>query len=155
MKTQRAAWLYANPQRTSGASRFPPRTLAMLPLAALIAAAAVGTSACSTNWIPYFARPYRPDIQQGNVVTQDMVEQLRPGMTAEQVRFLLGTPMLRDIFHQNRWDYPYYLQRGNGSTQLRKLTVFFDPSGRLARFHSDKMPTETAADQLIIGKKAK
>ncbi len=148
MKTRRAARPFANPQRTSTTSRF-------LPLAALIAAAAVGTSACSTNWIPYFARPYRPDVQQGNVVTQDMVEQLRPGMTEDQVRFLLGTPMLRDIFHQDRWDYPYYLQRGDGSTQLRKLTVFFDRSGRLARFHSDKMPTETAADKLIIGKKAK
>ncbi len=152
MKTRRAARPYANPQRTSGPSRLPPRALATL---LLLAAATVGTSACSTNWIPYFARPYRPDVQQGNVITQDMVEQLRPGMTAEQVRFLLGTPMLRDIFHQDRWDYPYYLQRGDGSIQLRKLTVFFDRSGRLVRFHSDKMPTETDADKLIIGKKAK
>lgn len=155
MKIRRAARPCANPQRTSGPSRFPPRALAGLPLAALLTATALGTSACSTNWIPYFARPYRPDVQQGNIITQEMVEQLRPGMTEDQVRFLLGTPMLRDIFHQDRWDYPYYLQRGNGSTQLRKLTVFFDRSGRLARFHSDKMPTETEADKLIIGKKAK
>ena len=155
MKTRPAARPYANPLRTSGPSAFPPRAWATLPLAALLAAAAVGTSACSTNWIPYFARPYRPDIQQGNIITQEMVEQLRPGMTEDQVRFLLGTPMLRDIFHQDRWDYPYYLQRGDGSAQLRKLTVFFDHSGRLARFQSDKMPTETEADKLIIGKKAK
>lgn len=164
MKIRRATSHPANFSRPAGVgvcfptripTRIPLRFSVPLPIIALIVAATVGTSACSTSWIPYFARPYRPDIQQGNVVTQDMVEQLRPGMTAEQVHFLLGTPMLQDIFHQDRWDYPYYLQRGNGRTQLRRLTVYFDRSGRLARFHSDKMPSETAADKMIIGKAAK
>jgi len=99
-------------------------------------------------------RPYRPDVQQGNVITKDMVEQLRPGMTRDQVRFLLGTPMLMDIFHQDRWDYPYYLRRRTGEVQIRKLSVVFE-DGKLARFESDAMPTEPLADILILGQKPK
>ena len=71
-----------------------------------LAAVALAAGACSSSWIPGTLRPYRPDVQQGNVVTKDMVDQLRPGMTRDQVRFLLGTPMLTDVFHQDRWDYP-------------------------------------------------
>jgi len=75
-------------------------------------------------------------------------------MTRDQVRFLLGTPMLTDIFHQDRWDYPYYLRRRTGETQIRKLAVFFE-EGKLARFDSDAMPAEPLADTLILGQKAK
>jgi len=102
--------------------------------------------------MPNVLRPYHPDVQQGNVVTKDMVDQLRPGMTRDQVRFLLGTPMLTDIFHQDRWDYPYYLRRRNGETQIRKLAVIFE-DGKLARFESDAMPAEPLADSLILGRK--
>ena len=52
--------------------------------------------------------PYRIEIQQGNYVSQDMVAQLKPGMTKEQVRFVLGTPLVTDIFHADRWDYVYW-----------------------------------------------
>ncbi len=103
--------------------------------------------------MPNVLRPYRPDVQQGNIVTKDMVDQLRPGMTRDQVRFLLGTPMLTDIFHQNRWDYPYYLRRKSGETQIRKLSVQF-ADGKLTRFDSDAMPAEPLADSLILGQKA-
>ena len=106
------------------------------------------------SWVPGWMRPYRPDVQQGNVITKDMVEQLRPGMTRDQVRFLLGTPMLMDIFHQDRWDYPYYLRRRTGEVQVRKLSVVFE-DGKLARFESDAMPTEPLADILILGQKPK
>jgi outer membrane protein assembly factor BamE len=98
-------------------------------------------------------RPYRPDVQQGNIVTKDMVEQLRVGMTRDQVRFLLGTPMLSDIFHQDRWDYPYVLlRRKAGETQIRKLFVVFE-DGKMTRYESDAMPTEPLADSLILGQK--
>jgi len=117
-----------------------------------MAALVLAASACSSNWVPGMLRPYRPDVQQGNVVTKDMVDQLRPGMTRDQVRFLLGTPMLTDIFHQDRWDYPYYLHRRNGETQIRKLSVVF-ADGKLARFESDAMPAEPLADSLILGTK--
>jgi outer membrane protein assembly factor BamE len=84
-----------------------------------------------------------------------MVEQLRTGMTRDQVRFLLGTPMLSDIFHQDRWDYPYFLlHRRTGETQIRRLYVVFE-DGKLARFTSDAMPTEPLADSMILGQKSR
>jgi outer membrane protein assembly factor BamE len=70
--------------------------------------------------------PYRIDVQQGNVVTQDMVSQLKPGMSREQVKFVLGTPLVADMFHANRWDYIYRLARGRGGVEERKLTVYFE-----------------------------
>lgn len=70
-------------------------------------------------------RPYRMDVRQGNLVTQDLVDQLKPGMTREQVRFLLGTPMVADIFHASRWDYVYQYRRGWSEVEQRRLTVFF------------------------------
>jgi len=113
---------------------------------------ALAAGACSTSYLPNMLRPYRPDVQQGNIITRDMVDQLRPGMTRDQVRFLLGTPMLTDVFHQDRWDYPYYLRRKSGETQVRKLYVVF-AEGKLARFDSDAMPAEPLADSLILGQK--
>jgi len=124
------------------------RTAYLLCLAALVAT----LQACSASYVPGILRPYRPDVQQGNIVTKDMVEQLRPGMTRDQVRFLLGTPMLTDIFHQDRWDYTYYLRRKNGDTQIRKLSVLF-AEGKLDHFNSDAMPAEPLADTLILGSK--
>jgi len=121
---------------------------------ACLLAASLLSSGCSTSWLPNLLRPYRPDVQQGNIVTKDMVDQLRVGMTRDQVRFLLGTPMLADIFHQDRWDYPYYLRRRNGDTQIRKLSVVFAES-KLARFESDAMPAEPLADSLILGQKTR
>jgi outer membrane protein assembly factor BamE len=110
-------------------------------------------SACSSQpvlpRVANFLRPYRPDVQQGNVITRDMVEQIRPGMTRDQVRFMLGTPMLRDVFHEDRWDYPYMLTRGSGETQIRKLVVFF-ADGHVHHFESDAMPAEPLADTLIF-----
>jgi outer membrane protein assembly factor BamE len=118
-----------------------------------LAALCVANSACSSSYVPNVLRPYRPDVQQGNIITRDMVEQLRPGMTRDQVRFLLGTPMLTDIFHQDRWDYTYYLRRKSGETQIRKLSIRF-AEGKLTKFDSDAMPTEPLADSLILGQKA-
>jgi outer membrane protein assembly factor BamE len=107
------------------------------------------------QWTPSLLQPYRPDVQQGNVVTREMVDQLAPGMTREQVRFLMGTPALVSVFHQDRWDYVYLLKRGRGSeVQLRRLTVFFK-DGRVERFDSDEMPPEALADNLILGRNPK
>lgn len=80
--------------------------------------------------------PYRIDIRQGNLVTQDMVAQLKPGMTKDQVRFVLGTPLVTDVFHADRWDYVYRFKPGRGEAQQRRLTVFFD-DGKLARVAGD------------------
>jgi outer membrane protein assembly factor BamE len=68
---------------------------------------------------------YKMTVQQGNIVTEEMVDRLEPGMTKSQVRFLLGTPMLTDLFHTNRWDYTYTIRRGHNKMDLTRLTVFF------------------------------
>ena len=89
------------------------------------------------NFMPQVT-PYRMEIQQGNFVTQEMVAQLKPGMTREQVRFVLGTPLVVDPFHAERWDYVFSRTPEN-STQYeqRRITVFFDGSGVLQRMEGD------------------
>ena len=82
-------------------------------------------------------------MHQGNLVTSDMVLQLEKGMSDAQVQFLLGVPLVRDQFHPNRWDYVYFLQRGSGERQLRRLTVFFDEERRLDHWVSDPMRTKS------------
>ena len=90
---------------------------------------------------------YRMEIQQGNYVTQEMVSKLQAGMTRDQVRFVLGTPLLVDIFHDNRWDYVYRRQRsGSREVEERRLSVFFD-NDRLVRIEGDVtvgLETETS-----------
>jgi outer membrane protein assembly factor BamE len=82
--------------------------------------------------------PYKIDVQQGNVLTQEMVAQLKPGQTREQVRFILGTPLLTDIFHQQRWDYVYSYRKGrSGEVETRQFSVYFDKDNRLERVSGD------------------
>ena len=81
-------------------------------------------------------KPYRIDVRQGNYVSQEMVAQLKPGMTREQVRFVLGTPLVTDVFHADRWDYIYRFQPGKGEVQERRLSVIFE-NGQLARLDGD------------------
>lgn len=101
-------------------------------MALLIAA----ISGCSS--VPRIVSEYKIDIQQGNVLTQDMVSQLRPGLTKDQVRFILGTPVLMDMFHANRWDYVYRLQKGGaGAVEMRQFSTFFDASDKLVRVAGD------------------
>jgi outer membrane protein assembly factor BamE len=103
-------------------------------LRALTLAAALLLGACSL--LPEFLQPYRIDIQQGNFVSQEMVSQLKPGMSREQVRAVLGTPLLTDIFHAERWDYVYVLDRPGKPREQRHLSVIFE-EGRLARLGGD------------------
>jgi outer membrane protein assembly factor BamE len=85
-------------------------------------------------------RVYRIDVQQGNVTTQDMVSQLKPGMTKEQVKFIMGSPLLTDMFHASRWDYVYRFQHGkDGKVEERHLTLYFDKEA-LARIEGDVVP---------------
>ncbi|WP_435104397.1 outer membrane protein assembly factor BamE [Arhodomonas sp. AD133] len=81
---------------------------------------------CSINRVPFV---YDPDLQQGTLIEQADVAQLEPGMSRDQVRFLLGTPTVDDPFHAQRWDYVYYFVPGDdlgGEPAHRQLTVFFD-----------------------------
>ena len=81
--------------------------------------------------------PYKMDIQQGNFVSQEMVAQLKPGMTREQVRFILGTPLVTDIFHADRWDYVYWREAPNGKREERRVALFFSADDKLERVAGD------------------
>jgi len=88
--------------------------------------------------------PYRMDIRQGNFVSQDMVAQLKPGLSKEQVRFILGTPLVNDMFHADRWDYVYRFQPGSGAAQQRRLSLYFK-DGRLERAEGDVVAAQAPA----------
>lgn len=110
-------------------------------------ACAVLLGACSTynttsRSIAASITPYRIDIVQGNFVSREAVSQLREGMTREQVRFVLGTPLLNDVFHTNQWDYVFAFRRGSSQVvQQRRYTVHFD-GDRLVKFGGDELPSE-------------
>lgn len=71
-------------------------------------------------------QPHRIEIQQGNEVKPEVLQKLEVGMTRQQVLYLLGTPLLTDPFHQDRWDYIYYLKPGNEEAVFSRLTLFFE-----------------------------
>lgn len=71
-------------------------------------------------------KPYKLDVQQGNVVTSKMLLQLRPGMTKSQVRFIMGTPLIQDSFHGNRWDYVYQMREGGKLKEQRQVVMIFE-----------------------------
>lgn len=71
-------------------------------------------------------KPYKLDVQQGNVVTSKMLLQLRPGMTKSQVRFIMGTPLIQDSFHGNRWDYVYQLREKGKIVEQRRVILDFE-----------------------------
>ena len=98
----------------------------------------------------WFFSPYRPTIQQGNFISEEMLAQLKVGMTRDQVRFILGTPLLADVFHADRWDYPFRLARGNGETTSSRVTVFFK-DGKVERFDGGNLPTEKEYIARIAG----
>ncbi|PCI19689.1 MAG: cell envelope protein SmpA [Piscirickettsiaceae bacterium] len=68
---------------------------------------------------------YKINVRQGNVITQELIDQLRPGMDKRQVKFLLGTPLIADPFHKDRWDYFYNMKTAGKQTKQERLTVFF------------------------------
>jgi outer membrane protein assembly factor BamE len=108
----------------------------------LAAAALAAIAGC--NYMPQVT-PYRMEIQQGNFVTQEMVAQLKPGMTRDQVRFILGTPLVVDPFHAERWDYVFARTRENSKQyEQRRITVYFDGAGTLLRIEGDVVPTAIA-----------
>lgn len=83
---------------------------------------------------------YKIDIDQGNIITQEMIDQLEPGMTERQVRFAMGTPLLIDVFHQNRWDYIYTEIPGVGGPKTRKRISLFFEEKKLIGVQGDLRP---------------
>lgn len=84
-----------------------------------------------------FPGVYRLNIPQGNIISQEQVDQLRPGLTKRQVNFIMGTPLIQDTFDQNRWDYVYSFQPGGGERVQERITIFFDDAGLMTHFEGD------------------
>lgn len=115
----------------------------------VILSASAGLAACST-WSDVAAKkdalatavsPYKIDIIQGNVVTREQLDYLRPGMPRAVVRDVLGSALLTSVFHADRWDYVFTLQRQGAQPQSRKVTVFFK-NDVLERIEADEVPSE-------------
>lgn len=100
-----------------------------------------------------FPGVHKIDIQQGNVITQDMVDQLRPGMTTRQVRFIMGTPLITDTFHSNRWDYLYSIQVAGGTRKQERISLVFNDNKELQGLAGDFVPG-ISRDQAILGQPA-
>ena len=116
----------------------------LIPVTAI---ARVLLAACSgdpvVNRLPWV---YRIDIQQGNVISEDAVNQLRPGMNKRQVQFLMGTPLLADPFHADRWDYFYLFEpgtSGEGEAEIQRVSLFFEEES-LTRISGTITPDPTA-----------
>lgn len=118
--------------------------------AAAANAGATTTRASRLQKFMWFFSPYRPDIQQGNFVSQEMLAQLKVGQTRDQVRFILGTPLLTDVFHADRWDYPFRLERGDGELTSSRVTVYFKDD-KVERFDGGNLPTEREYIERIAG----
>jgi outer membrane protein assembly factor BamE len=126
-----------------------PLKLAGLLIAPLLVAG------CSTpKWVsavqenpPGWLTPYRVDIGQGNYVTEGMAAKLKEGMTKEQVRAVLGTPLLVDPFRNDRWDYVFDIRRGDGRKERRRFSVLFKDD-LLASWGGDPLPKDGGEDIL-------
>ena len=99
----------------------------------LFALSLLFVQACSSLQFPGV---YKIDVEQGNIITQEMVDQLKPGMSREQVEYILGSPLIRDTFNNDRWDYLYKMRKGSGKIDQYRLSVFFD-GDKLKRYRGD------------------
>lgn len=111
-------------------------------IAALLTITLFSAAGCSYRpSIPNLSLPsvYKIDIQQGNVITQEMIDQLRPGLTKRQVQYVMGTPMIADTFEQSRWDYIYSYQPGGEKRQQESISLFFE-NDLLTHFEGDFVP---------------
>lgn len=139
--------------RSFRSSAMRPALVSSLLAAALLAGACSAYDSTSRK-VADAITPYRINIVQGNFVSREAVSQLREGMTRDQVRFLLGTPLLQDVFHGNRWDYYFSFRRGSTPVvQSRQFTVFFD-GDKLTKWQGDDLPSEYELIAEIDGMKA-
>lgn len=139
--------------RSFRSSAMRPALVSSLLAAALLAAACSAYDSTSRK-VAEAITPYRINIVQGNFVSREAASQLREGMTRDQVRFLLGTPLLQDVFHADRWDYYFSFRRGSTPVvQSRQFTVFF-ADDKLVKWQGDDLPSEYELIAEIDGMKA-
>lgn len=114
------------------------RSVASFLASCLILTGSFALTGCSDLQFPWV---YRINIDQGNIITQDMVNQLKPGMSRSQVQFVMGSALIADTFHDDRWDYVYTLQDSKGKRKEQRLTVFFQDD-KLSAISGDFMPEQ-------------
>jgi len=110
---------------------------------AICVIAVIGISAVSGCSTLKFPGVFKIDIGQGNIVTKEMVDKLKPGMTKRQVRYVMGSPLLTDTFHQDRWDYHYSILIGDQRLAKRHITLLFE--------NDQYVKTEGDVDALVAG----
>lgn len=129
------------PLAAAGRRRPGLRVSLLLGLAACAALAGCGSLNTASQRVAGVVQPYRPQVVQGNFVSREQVDVLRPGVTRDQVRDILGTPLVTSVFHADRWDYAFTLRRQGLAPQSYRLSVFFKED-RLERIEGDTLPTE-------------
>jgi len=123
-------------------------------LISIIASSAL-LSGCSNLSMPEVSMPdalpdlvHKVEIQQGNIVNQQMVNRLEPGMSKRQVSFIMGSPMISDTFHAARWDYLYRLHKsGHAPTETRRVSLHFE-NEQLVRIEGDIRPEPVPEDEV-------
>lgn len=96
---------------------------------------------------------YKIDIEQGNIITQEMIDQLEPNMNKRQVRYVLGTPLVVDVFHQDRWDYIYSFQPGGDVREQKRISVLFENEklvGLQGDFRPSNEPVEGVSKDITV-----
>lgn len=125
------------------------RTLGGIAFA--VGLAALGACGSTDRSRTGFLEPYRIDLPQGNYVTQSMLDRVRSGMSPEQVRDALGSPLLGHVFHADRWDYVFRFKHPSGATEQRRVTIRFR-DGRVSSVDADPLPQrEDPADPALPG----
>jgi outer membrane protein assembly factor BamE len=138
-----AAAAYMTPTRTSTIARtaWPlPRAARLAAAGAVLAALSACTAIGGSGWTNVFL-PHRTEVVQGNVVTSEQVVRVSEGMSRVQVREVLGTPLLADLFHADRWDYVFLLNRPGRPNILVKVTVLFE-GDKVKRIEAPPLPTD-------------
>ena len=113
----------------------------------LVIIAGLLLTACTTI-LENFPGVYKIPIQQGNIVDQKMVDQIRPNMTERQVLYILGSPMVVDSFHQKRWDYVYSNQPSGEDREQKKISLFFNDDGEVVNIQGDFKPNPSENTKL-------
>ncbi|MFM2029192.1 MAG: hypothetical protein RL517_383, partial [Pseudomonadota bacterium] len=128
----------------SGVFRFARLSLAITSISGLMLLAGCTSAVDDTQraWMNTIFRPYVPDVVQGNFISSEQYAKLQVGLSREQVRQILGTPLLASYFHANRWDYVFEFKRAGQQMSIeRRVTVFFE-GDKLVKFQGDALPTE-------------
>ena len=117
------------------------RYRAALALVLPLALAACSSVSDASRSAMHKLTPYKVEVVQGNVVTKEQVQALQPGMSRQQIREILGSPLMTSVFHSDRWEYVFTMKRKGVAEQTRKLTVFFQGDS-FVRAQGDEMPSE-------------